>query len=75
MMEVKEHIRYSLTEHTCSIHGLDMIRFSFCMHASMRVHARLMTSNLPCKTLVYTLDMCTTVSRCTLACQECTCQI
>ena len=32
-------------------------RFSFCTHASLRVHARLMTSNLPCKALVYTLDM------------------
>ena len=28
-------------------------------HASLHVHARLVTSNLLCKALVYTLDMCT----------------
>ena len=44
-------------------HGLDTTHFSFYMHASMRVHARLMTSNLLCKSLVYALDMCTTVCR------------
>ena len=34
-----------------------MIRFSFHTHASLRVHARLMMSNLPCKALVYALDV------------------
>ena len=38
-------------------HGLDMTRFSFHMHASLHVHVRLMTSNLPCKALVYALDV------------------
>ena len=56
-------------------YGLDMTRFSFLMCASMHVDARLMTSNLPCKALVYALDVCVTVCRCTHACQECTCQI
>ena len=37
-------------------HGLDTTHFSFHMRASMRVYARLMTSNLA---LVYALDMCT----------------
>ena len=40
-------------------HGLNTTRFSFHTHASVSVHARLMTSNLPCKALVYALDMCT----------------
>ena len=44
-------------------HGLDMTHFSFHTHASMCVHTRLMTSNLPCKALVYALDVCTTVCR------------
>ena len=39
-------------------YGLDTTRFSFHMHESMRVHARLMTSNLPYIALVYVLDMC-----------------
>ena len=38
--------------------GNDTTRFSFCMCASLRVHARLVTSNLPCKALVYALDVC-----------------
>ena len=29
------------------------------MHASLRVHTRLVTSNIPCKVLVYALDVCT----------------
>ena len=40
-------------------HGLNMTRFSFHTCASLRVHARLMTSNLPCKTLMHALDVCT----------------
>ena len=39
-------------------HGRDMARFSFHTRASMRVHARLMTSNLPCIAVVYALDVC-----------------
>ena len=35
-----------------------MTRFSFQMHASLCVHARLVTSNLPCKALMYALDVC-----------------
>ena len=35
-----------------------MTCFSFHMHASLRVQARLVMSNLPCKALVYALDMC-----------------
>ena len=40
-------------------HGFDMTRFSFNMPASMRVHARLMTLNLPCIALMYAIDVCT----------------
>ena len=36
-----------------------MARFSFHMHASLRVTSRLVMSNLPCKALVYALDVCT----------------
>ena len=39
--------------------GHDMTRFSFHTHASLRAHTRLVTSNLLCKALVYTLDVCT----------------
>ena len=39
-------------------HRLDMTCFSFHTCASMRVHARLMTLNLPCQALVYALDVC-----------------
>ena len=39
--------------------GHDTTRFSFCTHASLCVHARLVMSNLPCKALVYALDVCT----------------
>ena len=35
-------------DRTCMQHGLDTTCFSFHMRASMRVHARLMMSNLPC---------------------------
>ena len=38
--------------------GHDTTCFSFHTCASLRVHARLMTSNLPCIALVYALDMC-----------------
>ena len=38
-------------------HGLDTTCFSFHRRASMHVHARLMTSNLPCIALVYALDV------------------
>ena len=38
--------------------GHDMTPFSFHTHASLHVHARLVTSKLPCKALVYTLDVC-----------------
>ena len=51
-------------------HGLNTICFLFYMHASMHVYARLMTSNLSFKALVYTLDVCMTVWRHTCACQE-----
>ena len=51
-------------------HGLNTTHFSFYTHASMRVHARLMTSNLSFKALMYALDMCKIVCRCTHACQE-----
>ena len=39
--------------------GHNTTRFSFHTHASLHVHARLVMSNLPCKALVYALDMCT----------------
>ena len=39
--------------------GHDTTRFSFHKRASLRVHARLVTSNLPCKALVCALDVCT----------------
>ena len=39
--------------------GHDMTHFSFRTHASLHVHVRIVTSNLPCKALVYALDMCT----------------
>ena len=32
--------------------------FSFHTRASMRVHARLMASNLPCIAIMYALDVC-----------------
>ena len=38
--------------------GHDMTRFPFHTHANLHVHAGLVTSNLPCKALVYTLDVC-----------------
>ena len=37
--------------------GHDTTRFSFHTRASLCVHERLVTSNLPCKALMYTLDM------------------
>ena len=40
-----------------------MIRFSFYMRASMRVHKRFMTSNLSFKTIVYAIDVCMEVGR------------
>ena len=39
--------------------GHDTARFSFHMHASLHVHARLVMSNPLYKALVYTLDVCT----------------
>ena len=39
--------------------GHDMTRFSFCTCASLCARARLMTSSLLCKALVYALDVCT----------------
>ena len=45
-------------DRTRTQHGLDTTRFSFHMHASLRVHTRLVMSNLPCKALVYTLGVC-----------------
>ena len=39
--------------------GHNTTRFSFHTLASLCVHARLVTSNLPCKALVYALDVCT----------------
>ena len=38
--------------------GHNTTRFSFRMRASLCARARLMTSSLPCKTLVYALDVC-----------------
>ena len=46
-------------DRTCVQHGLDTTCFSFHTHASMRVHTKLMMSSLPCKALVYALDVCT----------------
>ena len=46
-------------DRTCVQHGLNTRHFSFYTRASMHVHARLMTPNLPCITLVYALDVCT----------------
>ena len=37
----------------------DMTHFLFHTRASLHVHARLVTSNLPCKVLMYALDVCT----------------
>ena len=37
-------------------HGLDMTHFFILQAAIMRVHARLMTSNLLCKAIVYALE-------------------
>ena len=51
-------------DRTCVQHGLDMTHFSFHTRASIHVHTRLMTLNLPCKTLMYALDVCMTVFRC-----------
>ena len=39
--------------------GHDTTRFSFHTHPSLRVHARLVTSNLSYKALMYELDVCT----------------
>ena len=73
------HERYGIAQfkldRTCMQHGLDTTHFSFHMHASMRVHTRLMTSNLLYKALMYALDVCTTVYRCMRVYQKCTCQI
>ena len=51
-------LNLNLTEHVC---GKGMARhiFLFHTHESLCVHARLVTSNLPCKALVYALDLCT----------------
>ena len=38
--------------------GHDTTHFSFRTHASLHVHKRLVTSNLPCKALVYVLYVC-----------------
>ena len=37
--------------------GHDTTHFSFRTRASLHMHARLVTSNLPCKALVYALDV------------------
>ena len=39
--------------------GHDTTHFSFHARASLRMHVRLVMSNLPCKALVYALNMCT----------------
>ena len=39
--------------------GHNTTHFSFLTHASLHVHARLVTSKLTCKALVYALDVCT----------------
>ena len=65
----------NLTEHVCSI-GLTQHVFHFTsMQACMHVHTKLIMSNLLCKSIVYALDMCTTVCRCTRTCQKCKRQI
>ena len=49
-------LNLNLTENACS---KDTTHFSFHTRASLHVHARLVTSNLLCKALVYALDACT----------------
>ena len=44
-------------DRTCMQQGHDTTHFSFCTRASLRVQARLMTLSLPCKALMYALDM------------------
>ena len=39
--------------------GHDTTHFSFHTCTSLHVHARLVISNLPCKALVYALEVCT----------------
>ena len=67
----KYHIQYSLIEHVCTMGSTQQV-FHF---THMHVNARLMTSNISFKALVYALEVCMTVCRCIHACQECTCQI
>ena len=57
------------------MHGFDTAHISFYMHISMCVHARLMMSNLLFGSLLYALDVCTIICKCTCACQERTHQI
>ena len=47
-------LNLNLTEHMCSKGTTQHVCFSFHMQ-----HARLVMSNLQCKTLVYILDVCT----------------
>ena len=56
---VRTYIHQFKLDRTDMQQGHDTTRFSFHTHASLRVHARLVTSNLPCKALMYTLDVCT----------------
>ena len=52
--------QFKLVQHTCTARARhDMTHFSNHKRASLRVHTRLVMSNLPCKALVYALDMCT----------------
>ena len=44
-------------DRTCVWHGLDMIHFFILLLCNQHVYARLMTSNLQLRALVYTLDM------------------
>ena len=56
------YCRYGTTQfkldNTRMQQGHDTTYFLFHTRASLRVHARLVTSNLPCKALVYALDVC-----------------
>ena len=71
-MNIRAYYVYKYVHITCSYstaqfkldrarvqQGHDTTHFSFHTRASLRAHARLMTSSLSCIALVYTLDMCT----------------
>ena len=55
-MQNMVQLNLNLTEHACS---KGTAHFSFHTRASLPMHARLMTSNLLCKALMYALHVCT----------------